>query len=123
MVRSAAAIRRVNSSCSSCSSSSVAADGRPADDWSCLSVSFSFCRAPLITVSIATLPSSWRTLQVYCSDEVLQSLDTKHRMRGLWLVVFAESQQAPRGGQLARKRCLYGSTRSFTGAGICTGSG
>ena len=62
MVRSAAAMRLVNSSCSSCSSASVALGCRPAADWSWRSVSFSFCRAPLMTVNVATLPSSWRIL-------------------------------------------------------------
>lgn len=61
MVRSAAAMRLVNSSCSSCSSASVAGC-RPAADWSWRSVLFSFCRAPLMTVNVATLPSSWRIL-------------------------------------------------------------
>ena len=62
MVRSAAAMRLVNSSCSSCSSASVGLGCRPAADWSWRSVSFSFCRAPLMTVNVATLPSSWRIL-------------------------------------------------------------
>ena len=62
MVRSAAAMRLVNSSCSSCSSASEALDCRPAADWSWRSVSFSFCRAPFMTANVATLPSSWRIL-------------------------------------------------------------
>jgi hypothetical protein len=58
IVLSAVARRRVNSSCSSRSSASVVLEGAFALSNCCRRVSFSFCRAPFMTVKVASFPSS-----------------------------------------------------------------